>query len=363
MTAAAALTADLKRWCREEGFAAVGVSRAQPGLGMERLDEWLAEGRHGAMRYMADRRDVRADPSRVLAGVKAVVSVALPYRTAEPDAEATARVSRYAWGEDYHDVFRRKHKAVGRRCRDAYPDVRLRGVVDSAPVPERDYARAAGLGWFGKNTLLLSRSLGSFLFLGAILVDHELVVDEPFRTDHCGSCRRCLDACPTDAFDGPYRLDPRKCISYQTIEQPGDVPEPLAELLGGWTFGCDVCQDVCPWNRFAPQGGDAFAPADDLLPTDLAGLLRLTAEQFDERFRGTPLHRTGRVRVLRNACLVVGGRGLVDLLPLVRDLAEDAAEDPVLRRAAAWAVVRCETSESSGTPPGSPRAGKAGRRT
>jgi epoxyqueuosine reductase len=204
---------------------------------------------------------------------------------------------------------------------------------------ERDYARLAGLGWFGKNTLLLNRKLGSWFFLGALLTTCELDPDAPFEADHCGSCTRCLDACPTNAFDGPYRLDPRKCISYLTIEHRSPIPEELRPLIGDWVFGCDVCQDVCPWNRKAPgSGATEFRPAAGMNPISIAELLSLSEAEFRKRFRETPLFRTKRARVLRNACIVAGNQRLREVLPLLKELCNEP--DEALRDAAEWAVQR-----------------------
>jgi epoxyqueuosine reductase len=213
-------------------------------------------------------------------------------------------------------------------------------VVDTAPLLERDFARLAGLGWFGKNTMLINKRRGSWLFLGALLTDVALTADEPHRTDHCGTCTRCLDACPTDAFVEPHVLDSRRCISYLTIElRDRPIPEELRPSMGDWLFGCDVCQDVCPWNRKAPVSSEAaFEPRADLCPADCATLLKLTAGEFERQFGATPLARPGREGVLRNACIVLGNTGdQRDLPPLIAALTDIS---PLVRGAAAWALGR-----------------------
>lgn len=305
----------LKDWSREAGFDLAGIAPAVVGLGGDRLREWLNSGKHGEMAYMARDVEARLAPHRVLQGAKSVLVVALGYRTAEPIAPnaGEGRISRYAWGEDYHDVVRRKLRVVSRRMRDYAPNVRTRIVVDSAPVMERDYARLAGLGWFGKNTLLLNARLGSWFFLGAMLLDVELERDAPFETDHCGTCRRCLDACPTGAFDGPYQLDPRRCISYLTIEHKTEIPPDQANQLGPWVYGCDECQEVCPWNhhseRFAGRRNAEFDPRPKMNPVALKPLLESTQTEFHERFAGTAIERIGRERLARNARIAIGTSG------------------------------------------------------
>ncbi|MBI3822285.1 MAG: tRNA epoxyqueuosine(34) reductase QueG, partial [Planctomycetes bacterium] len=227
----------------------------------------------------------------------------------------------------YNDVLMELDEALGRG----------RAVIDTAPLLERDFARRAGLGWFGKNTMLLHKQLGSYFFLGALLLDLELPPDEPFATSHCGSCTRCLDACPTDAFVGPYQLDARRCISYLTIELRGDIPEDLRPGMGEWIFGCDVCQEVCPWNRKAPPGREpALQPTVTGSTIDLLELMGLDEEEFRRRFRHTPLWRPRRAGVLRNAAIALGNLGDVRAIPVLIRSVEDA--EPVIREAARWAI-------------------------
>lgn len=326
---------------RELGFDAVGIAPIVPNLGAERLLPWLQGEKHGTMAYMADNCHARLDPNFVLEGAQSIIVVARCYKTSlpAPTDVSQGKISRYAWGSDYHDVLRRDLKLFGKRLEEQWAPIRWRATVDSAPVMERDYARLAGLGWIGKNTLLLSRTLGSWFFLGALLVDRRLEADPSFATDHCGSCTRCLDACPTQAFDGPGELDARKCISYLTIELRGPIPDEHKPGLGPWIFGCDVCQDVCPWNRRAPTSSQVdFSPRPDNNPADLADLLTLSDEEFRKRFRGTPLFRTRRAGIVRNAAIAAGNQGATDLLPILEKLTSD--EDPGVRDAALWAIDR-----------------------
>ncbi|MFO0947910.1 MAG: tRNA epoxyqueuosine(34) reductase QueG [Planctomycetota bacterium] len=332
-----------KRQARSLGFDLVGLAPATLGLGFDRLSDWLAAGKQGEMNYMATQAPARNDPRMVLAGVRSLLVVGLSYQTEPPSDSGggEGRVARYAWGRDYHDVIREKLKTLAREASRLDPQLSVRPVVDSAPVMERDYAVLAGLGWIGKNTLLLHRRLGSWFFLGALLVDRELPPDIPFETNHCGSCTRCLDACPTDAFDGPYQLDPRRCISYLSIEHRSGIPESLRAGMGEWLFGCDVCQEVCPWNRKAPPSSTPdFQPREGMNPLSLISLLSVTDQEFRQRFRGTPLFRTGRSRMVRNAVIVAANQGRTDLLPAIRSLAGDA--DMVVREAANWAIDQLE---------------------
>ncbi len=225
------------------------------------------------------------------------------------------------------------------------PHARVRGVVDTAPLLEREFAQLAGLGWIGKNTLLLNKQAGSWFFLAALLTDCELTPDAPHETDHCGTCRACLDACPTEAFVDAYVLDARKCISYLTIELRGPIPQPLRSGMGDWLFGCDVCQDVCPWNHRAPQSTVAeFAPAAGMNPVDPAELFELDDEQFRRRFRHTPLWRSKRRGILRNAAIVLGNRRDPATLPALAQALADV--EPLVRGAAAWRVGQFQLAEA-----------------
>lgn len=291
------------------------------------------------MQYLADRAEAYGDPAHVLDGARSIVMLAMNYRTAEPGGTRAGqgRVSRYAWGFDYHGVVRARLTALAEWLRQRVPAITARGVVDTAPILEREFAQLAGLGWIGKNTLLLNRELGSWFFLAALLTDRELEYDAPHETDHCGTCRACLDACPTQAFVDAYVLDARRCISYLTIELRGAIPEDLRAGIGDWLFGCDVCQDVCPWNRRAPVTSEPmYRPLGEMNPVDLAALFELDDANFRERFRHTPLWRAKRRGLLRNAAIVLGNQQNADTLPaLIRGL-NDA--EPLVRGACAWAI-------------------------
>ncbi|MCI0333221.1 MAG: tRNA epoxyqueuosine(34) reductase QueG [Planctomycetes bacterium] len=345
---AATLTGELKRRAAELGFSQCGVCPAVSLPGVARLDDWLAAGYAGQMRYLADRRDAYSHPRGVLDGARSIVMLAMNYRTAEPATPhaGEGRVSRYAWGDaDYHDVIRARLDELASFLHTCNPDVRVRGVVDTAPLLEREFAQLAGLGWIGKNTLVLNRDAGSWFFLAALVTDVELAYDQPYDTDHCGTCRACLDACPTNAFPRPYVLDASRCISYLTIELREAMPVELRSGVGDWVFGCDVCQDVCPWNSRAPVSREAgFAPRGDSNPIDLIALFELDDAAFRARFRHTPLWRPKRLGLLRNAAIVLGNRPTEAALPaLVRGLND---VEPLVRGACAWALGRCLQSEA-----------------
>lgn len=332
------------------GFDLAGVAPAEPAPRAGFLREWLARGHAGEMAWLARRVEERIDPRRVLAGARSVIALGLVYDPGDPPPEpagaAAARVSRYAGGEDYHDVLLERVRAfeaalpalVGR-------PVRTRGYVDTGPVQERALAARAGLGWIGKNTCLIHPRLGSWLFLAVVLTDCELAPDEP-EPDHCGSCRACLDACPTQAFPEPYVLDATRCLSYTTIETRGAIPEALREGHGAWVFGCDVCQEVCPWNRRErrerpgdPLGLRALlAPRPEWRRPALAWLLALDETAWRQAARGTALKRARWRGLVRNALVAAGNSGDAALAPLVRAHAEGA--DPLLAEHARWALAR-----------------------
>ena len=263
-------------------------------------------------------------------------------------AETQGKVARYAQGGDYHPVLWRRLGDLLSWFQAERPGTIGRAVCDSAPLLERDFARLAGLGWIGKNTMLIDRRLGSFTVLGALLVDAELSLDAPFEADHCGTCTRCLDACPTDAFDGPYRLDARRCISYWTIEHRGPMPDEAAGSLDGWVFGCDICQDVCPWNRKAPAGLDPLlAPRDDWVNPDLIAWLERGPDEWSARLKDSALKRAKRTGLVRNAALVLGSRRAREALPALTRLLDDP--DPTIRWAASWALGRIEEEGPHGS--------------
>jgi epoxyqueuosine reductase len=337
------LTAALKQKALEQGFQLAGACPAVTPSGFDRFRQWLAAGYAGEMRYLADRADACQHPRFVLDGCRSLLMLAAVYPAADlsPAGAGEGRISRYALGDDYHDLLHARLHRIADFHRRLVPEVKVRGVVDTAPLLEREFAQLAGLGWIGKNTLLLNRRLGSWFFLAALLTSAELSYDPPIETGHCGICRACLDACPTGALVDAWKLDARRCISYLTIELAGPVPENLREPLSDWVFGCDVCQEVCPWNRRAlPADEAAFPPAPDRNPAELAPLFFLDDAAFRERFRHTPLWRPRRRGLLRSAALILGNRPHeASLAALVQGLGDP---EPLVRGACAWALGRCD---------------------
>lgn len=339
----------IKSQAHELGFDLVGIASATEADGFDRLRAWLDHGYAGDMGYMERHAEARRHPASILPEVRSVVMVGMNYAGNAAEArrgdgatrrrDDEGRVASYARGSDYHDVLRARLNQLLERIQQQVPDCHGRGVVDTAPLLEREFARRAGLGWFGKNTMLINKRQGSFFFLGALLLNLELRPDAAHDTSHCGTCTACLDACPTQAFTAPGQLDARRCISYLTIEHRGSIPDELREPMGDWLFGCDVCQDVCPWNRKAPTGVDAaLQPRDDLENMDLMELLGMTELEFRRRFRGTALTRPKRRGLLRNAAIILGNRGDAAALPALEKALHDA--EPIIREAAQWAIER-----------------------
>ena len=351
------LTEKLKAEARGLGFALVGACPAVTPTGVSRLAEWLERGYAGEMAYIESRQAAYEHPRNVLEGVRGVLMLGLPYATEQPrqPAAGQGRISRYAWGAaDYHDVIHDKLKRLIAALQRVAPGAKARGVVDTAPLLEREFAQLAGLGWIGKHTLLIHKPAGSYFFLAALLTDQELAYDEPFTAEHCGTCRACLDACPTQAFPQPYVLDATRCISYLTIELRDSIPLELRSGVGDWLFGCDVCQEVCPWNEKAAGQGEqalqktddtALQPAADANPVDLIGLFELDDETFRKRFRHTPLWRARRRGILRNAAIVLGNQRAAAAVPaLTRGLSDAEA---IVREACAWALGRIGADASA----------------
>lgn len=342
-----ALNETLKAKAAELGFVACGIARADAApLTAQRLRQWLGEGMHGDMIWMEARAHHRESPAGLWPEVKSVISLGMSYAPAtDPLALASeaekARISVYAQGADYHDVMKRALKALARWLVAEVKDVDLKVFVDTAPVMEKPLAEAAGLGWQGKHTNLVSRDHGSWLFLGAIYTTLDLVPDRPGRQT-CGSCDACQTACPTDAFPAPYRLDARRCISYLTIEHAGPIPHEFRAAMGNRIYGCDDCLAVCPWNKFAAaaSANKAFAPRAELAAPALADLLALDDAGFREVFAGSPIKRIGRDRMVRNCLIAAGNSGAAGLAEPAAGLLDDAA--PVVRGAAIWALGRLD---------------------
>jgi epoxyqueuosine reductase len=341
------LEAHLRRQAHALGFELAGIAPAAPADGFDRLRDWLDRGFAGDMDYMHRHAEARRHPAAVLPEVRSVVMVGMSHLADNQEllSPQFGRIARYARGADYHDVLRERLNRLLAWVEGEAPDCCGRGVVDTAPLLERDFARRAGLGWFGKNTMLLNKRHGSYVLLGALLLDLELKPDPPHEASHCGTCTACLDACPTHAFAAPGLLDSRRCLSYLTIELKGPVPEELRPEMREWLFGCDVCQEVCPWNRKALPGTEpALGPRPDLVAVDLVKLLGYSEEEFRRRFRGTALWRTRRRGLLRNAALILGNRGDPAALPALRRALDDP--EPVIRDAAAWAIARITEATS-----------------
>lgn len=339
------IKADLTGYAQKAGFAKIGICRpdAVPEMA-EQLAAFVDAGMHGQMGWMTERMNWRSDPTALWPAARSVIMLAEPY-TPDHDPLAVlkqrdrAAVSVYAQGRDYHDVVKKRLKHVGRWLVDQ-TGAEIKVFVDTAPVMEKPLAQAAGLGWQGKHTNLLSRDLGSWFFLGAIFTTLELEPDTP-ALGHCGSCTACLDICPTDAFPAPYRLDARRCISYLTIEHKGPVDEELRGLMGNRIYGCDDCLAVCPWNKFAQTARDArYDARDDLLAPPLAELAKLDDAAFRARFSGSPIKRIGRDRFVRNVAYAAGNSGDPALISAVSPLVDDP--DPAVADAARWAILQLQ---------------------
>ena len=285
------------------GFLSCGISKAE-FLEEEapRLEKWLAQNHHGEMKYMENYFDKRLDPRLLVDDAKSVISLSLNYYTDEKQVDPEApKISKYAYGQDYHHVIKDKLKALLQFIQEHIGEVSGRAFVDSAPVLDRAWAKKSGIGWIGKNSNLISKKEGSFFFLAELIVDLELDYDHAFQTDHCGTCTRCLDACPTDAIIAPQVVDGTKCISYLTIELKNEIPTEFKDKMSNWAFGCDICQDVCPWNRFSKVHNEpAFEPENGLLDLTKEDLIEITDEVFKKVFKGSAVKRTKLVGLKRN---------------------------------------------------------------
>ncbi len=337
----------LKAKAAEFGFAACGVARADAApRTAERLRQWLAEGAHGDMIWMEARAHHRESPAALWPEVRSVIALGMSYAPASDPLRLAGegeigRISIYAQGGDYHDVVKRNLKALARWLVGELQGTDVKVFVDTAPVMEKPLAEAAGLGWQGKHTNLVSREHGSWLFLGAIYTTADLATDTG-GSDTCGSCDACQQACPTNAFPAPYRLDARRCISYLTIEHGGPIPTEFRAAMGNRIYGCDDCLAVCPWNKFAEaaHANMAFAPRAELVAPELADLMGLDDAGFRQVFAGSPIKRIGRDRMVRNALVAAGNSGSAGLVGVVAELLDDPA--PVVRGAAVWALGRLD---------------------
>ena len=339
----ATLATDIKAWARELGFADVGISGTDLGKDEAYLERWLADGHHGEMEYMSRHGTRRSRPAELEPGTLRVVSVRMDY---VPPGTANAwdvindgdkaYVARYALGRDYHKVMRNRLQKLAARIGARIGDFGYRAYVDSAPVLEKALARNAGLGWIGKHTVLINKRAGSYFFLGELYTDLPLPVDEP-ATAHCGSCRRCIDICPTQAIVAPYRLDARRCISYLTIELKGSIPEELRAPIGNRIFGCDDCQLICPWNKFAQEATEPdFAPRHSLDGPKLVDLFAWSEAEFLSRTEGMAIRRTGYEGWLRNLAVGLGNAPTsAEILAALEARANDPSE--VVREHVAWA--------------------------
>ena len=340
----------VKRAAHQAGFELSGIAPAADSSELQTFPEWIAAGHAGEMKYM-EARDERGDLkrgslSRVAPWARSVIVCAVNYNTDHPYSSelhdpSRAWISRYAWSrEDYHDaVLRRLQKveaAVHQAVQESEPELITRSYVDTGPVVERVFAKYAGIGWIGKNTCIINQKIGSWLFLGVILASLELTPDVP-APDRCGTCTRCIEACPTDAILAPYQLDANRCISYLTIEKRGSIPEELRAGMGRHVFGCDICQDVCPWNRKAPATTEPeFSAREGLVNPALDWLAEISAKEFRETFHGSPVRRAKRSGLRRNAVIAMGNSGNRQFLPLLEALILD--EDEAVAESAHWAV-------------------------
>ncbi len=299
----------IKRRAAELGFAATGIARLDHNPHAAELDRWLADGHAGTMSYLQRQAEKRKDPRLIMPQAKAAVVTLTNYfhESGVERPAAMPRVAQYAWSSDYHDVLGERLEQLATAIRELVPGSKTRCYVDAGPVPERELAQLAGLGWIGKNMMLIHPEIGSFTFIGVVLTDADLEPDLPFEADRCGTCRRCLDACPTHAFVGPRDLDARACISYLTIEHRGDFDAQQRAQVGDWLFGCDVCQDVCPWNvSFARATPDpAFEPRPEVARPDVHALATTDERDFERRYAATPFTRPGHRGMRRNAAAVL----------------------------------------------------------
>jgi len=343
------LKQSIKDKARQLGFILAGVTTPEPPPHYSTFENWLAQNHHGTMDYLAKERSRtrRADPRLILPECKSILVMAAPYSpphialsgaseaSADETREAGGNMASYAWGDDYHEILPARMKELVLFVEEQVGGpIKSRWYTDTGPILERDLAQRAGIGWIGKNTCLIHPRHGSYFLLSEIFLDLALEPDPPVVTDHCGTCTRCIEACPTDCILPHRTIDARRCISYLTIELKDDIPTELREKIGDWVFGCDVCQMVCPWNRFAGEGDPAFADENPL--PSLTEELTLTSQEFSQRFKRTPVKRAKRRGYLRNVAVALGNTGNMQALPVLNQALED--KEPMVREHAKWAI-------------------------
>ena len=352
----------IKDKARQLGFILAGVTTPEPPPHYSTFENWLAQGQHGTMDYLAKERSRarRANPGAILPECKSILVLATPYPSpsgrgvseGQGEGEITGNIASYAWGADYHDVLPARMQELVQFIEEQIGvPVKNRWYTDTGPILERDLAQRAGIGWIGKNTCLINPKQGSYLLLSEILLDLALEPDPPFITDHCGTCRRCIEACPTDCILPNRTIDATRCISYLTIELKDEIPTDLREKVGSWVFGCDVCQMVCPWNRFTGEGDPAFGDENPL--HTLTDEMVISTQEFNQRFKQSPVKRAKRRGYLRNVAVALGNTGDMHALPVLQGLANN--EQPLVRKHAQWAIEKInkrankqETNEQEG---------------
>jgi epoxyqueuosine reductase len=332
------ITTLIRQEAHRLGFFKTGIAPARQLPHSERFNSWIKNGFHGEMRYMERRAAKRLDPAKVLSGARSLVVVAMKYCSgsafmAEP---LKGFISRYAWGDDYHGIVKTRLEQLLEFIRVLVPSVNGLCYVDTGPLMEKVWGAQTAIGWMGKHTNLITREQGSWFFLGTILLDIDLECDTPEK-DFCGRCRRCIDACPTGAIVAPYVLDARRCVSYLTIELRGSIPEQLRSQIGNRIYGCDECQEVCPWNKFAVDvSAEALKPRSENLRPDLVQLVHLTKAQFEKRFEGSAILRATRDGFVRNVAVALGNSGAHQAIPALRQALLDSS--PLVRMHAEWAI-------------------------
>jgi epoxyqueuosine reductase len=336
----------IKEKARQLGFTLAGVTSSQPPPHYNVFESWLNADMHGTMKYLAEERSRtrRADPKQILPECKSILVLAIPYNSPLPEEEGRVRVASYALGDDYHDIIPPRLKLIVEFIEEqlGHP-IPNRYYTDTGPILERDLAQRAGLGWIGKNTLLINPKAGSTFFLAEILLGIELEPDEPFTTDHCGTCTRCIEACPTHCILPNRAVDARRCVSYLTIELKEDIPAELRPLMKDWIFGCDICQQVCPWNRFSSPADPAFEPKIPL-PV-LTEELLLTSVEFNQRFKKSPIKRAKRRGYLRNIAVAIGNNGNENDISTLEQVIHATRDELMVKEHAKWALEKIKNKK------------------